>query len=84
MNIIAKGVKGKEYLITEMIATRLNKKQFERLQKANKDILGGYRFIDNRDTDFSWWSRINKKLTAKKIISGCAFECDFYGDIKEY
>lgn len=83
MNIIAKGVPGKEYIITEMMATAMSCKKFEQLQAINKDRLGGYRFIPQSETDFSWWSRITKKLTPTKIISAC-FDCDWNGKITQY
>ncbi len=83
VNIIAKGVKGKEYIITDMIATRISEKKFKELQKINTEKLGDYRFIENKHTDFSWWARISKKLTPTKI-SSAYFECDFYGNIREY
>ena len=83
MNILAKGVKGKEYIITDMIATRLNEKQFLKIQQQNLEHLGGYRFIKQEDTDFMWWPRINRKLTPKYIRTA-SFECDFWGNVTEY
>ena len=83
MNIIALGVKGKEYIIKDMMATRLTKKQFEYVQQHTDGRFDDWRFIPYNDTDFSWWSRIDKKLTQRKIYSGLAFECDIRGDITE-
>jgi len=82
VNIIAKGVPGKEYLIRDMMATRLNETQFSALQAINPDTLGGYRFIPQAETDFSWWDRISKKLTATRIKQAY-FNCDFYGKVTE-
>lgn len=84
VNIIAKGQKGREYIITDMMATRLTKGQFDKLQAINEELLGEYRFIPQAETDFSWWNRITKKLTARKIVSGVEYHCDFYGNITEY
>lgn len=83
MNIIARGVPGKEYILKDIIATNLSKKKFEQLQALNSELLGDYRYIPFNETDFSWWSRINKKLTAKKIKQAY-FEIDFYGNVKEF
>lgn len=83
-NIIAKRVKGQEYIIYDMIATKLNKKTFQKLQALNPALLGDYYFIDYKDTDFSWWGKITKYLTLSKITSGWMFDCDFYGSITKY
>lgn len=83
MNIIAKGVPGKEYIITDMMATSLSRKAFESAQEQNPDLLSGYRYIPFNDTDFSWWSRITKKLTARKIVQAY-FEIDFGGKVREF
>lgn len=82
MNIIAKGRPGAEYILTDLIATRLSKSKFEQIQAQN-EILKDYRYIPQNQTDFSWWPRISKKLTNKKIVQAY-FECDFYGNITEY
>lgn len=83
-NIICKRVKGQEYIIHDMIATKLNKKQFEKLQELNKELLGDYYFIPYNETDFSWWGKVTKCLTTKKITSGWAFDCDYFGNITKY
>lgn len=82
VNIIARGVPGREYILTDMMATRLTEKQFTALQAINPDTLGGYRFIPQAGTDFSWWPRISRKLTARKIVTAY-FNCDFYGRVTE-
>ena len=84
MNIVALGVKGKEYIIKDMMATRLTKKQFEYVQQHTGGLLDDWRFIPHNETDFSWWDRISKKLTQRRIYSGFSFECDAMGDIVEY
>ena len=84
VNIIAKGVKGKEYIMKDMISTRLTKAKFEALKNINQELLGDYRFIPFEETDFSWWGRIDRKLTAKKIVSGVEFDIDFHGNVTEY
>lgn len=83
-NIVAKCVKGKEYLMTEMIATSLSKKQFEQLKELNKEKWEDYRFIPYNNTDFSWWHRITKYLTKRYIYSGVYFDCDYWGNITKY
>ena len=83
VNIIAKGKAGAEYIITDMIATRLSEEQFNKIKELNRDRFDGYRYIANEDTDFSWWSRITKKLTPTRIVPA-EFDIDFYGNITEY
>jgi hypothetical protein len=88
VNIIAKSVKGKEYLISEMIATRLTDKQWQKIKELNPQLFGDsdsfvWRFIPQKETDFSWWPKISRKLTSTKIKGAC-FDCDYYGNITEY
>lgn len=82
MNIITKGVKGKEYIIRDIMATSLTAKEFEKTKDANQDKLGDYKFVPFNETDFSWWSKITKKLTKRKIVEAY-FEIDFYGKVRE-
>lgn len=91
-NIIAKTIPNKEYIITEMIATKSNKKLFKELQEKY-DYLKEYKFIDYKDTDFTWWGKITKLLTIRKDtlfknitfnIKYCYFDIDFYGNITKY
>ena len=82
-NLLAKGVDGKEYLITDFIATKLTETQANKMIEQF-DVLKGYRFIPYEETDFSWWDRVTKKLTAKKLTEGNYFECDFHGNVTEY
>ena len=82
-NIIAKCDTEKPYIILDMIATKLNKKQFEKLQEQNTKLLGNYRFINYNDTDFTWWGKIEKYLTNTKITKAY-FDIDFYGNITKY
>lgn len=81
-NLLTKRVTGKEYLISDFIATKLNRKQFENVQSQN-EFLKEYTFTPYSETDFSWWSRVFKKLTAKKLYSNVEFDCDFYGNVTE-
>lgn len=83
-NIVVKRKAGQEYIIYDMMATKLNKKQFEKLKELNQQLLGDYYFIDYKDTDFSWWHKITKYLTLSKITNNWAFDCDFYGNIIKY
>lgn len=82
-NMLVKRVKGKEYLIYDFMATTLNKKDFEAIKKINLDTLGEYDFIPQAETDFSWWSKVTKKLTKTKIVTAY-FDIDFYGKVSEY
>ena len=82
-NMLAKRVKGKEYLIYDFMATTLDKNTFEKLKKINEKTLGEYDFIPQEDTDFSWWSRCFKKLTKTKIVMNTAFDIDYYGNVSE-
>lgn len=83
MNIVALGVNGKEYIIKDMMATRLTKSQFEYVQQHTDGRFDDWRFIPYNETDFSWWYRIDKKLTKRRIYSGMTFECDAIGNIAE-
>ena len=78
--LLAKRVEGREYLITDFLATQLSKKKFLELQKIN-DCLKGFVFLDPRDIDCFWWSRCTKYLTGHKLIDGAAFDCDYYGNV---
>ena len=87
-NIIAKCVKGQEYLMKDMIATRLSKAKFEKVKELNKELFDDseqytWRFIPYKETDFSWWYRIDKELTSARLKSAC-FECQYNGDIVKY
>lgn len=81
-NILAKRQKGREYIILDMIATKLSEKAFKRIQEQNKSRLGDYVFIKNKDTDFSWWDKVSRKLTPK-YLKEAEFECDVWGNVKE-
>ena len=82
-NMLVKRVKGKEYLIYDFMATTLNEKEFNTMKKINPDTLGEYNFIPQAETDFSWWSKVTKKLTKTKIKTAY-FDIDFYGNVSEY
>ena len=79
-NLVVKRVEGREYLITDMMATKLTKMEFENLRLSNMDLLGDYVFCDYKDTDFSWWAKVHKYLTPCRIISA-DFDIDFYGNV---
>ena len=80
--MITKGVKGREYILTDIMATSLSEKKFTELQAINAEKLGDYRWVSQKNTDFSWWGKISKKLTATRIKTAY-FECDFYGKVTE-
>lgn len=82
-NILTKKDKQKEYIITDMIATKLTEKKFLELKKLNSKILGEYDFVKFENTDFSWWGKISKYLTATKITRA-NFEIDFFGNVEKY
>ena len=82
-NMLVKPHKEKEFLITDFIVTKLTKNSFEKLQKLNAALLGDYRFVEYKNTDFSWWSKASKYLTASKLKSA-AFDVDFYGNVTLY
>lgn len=82
-NLLVKGVKGKEYLIEDFIATKLSEREFKEIQELNMDWFGDYRFVKYEDTDFSWWCRVNKKLTKTRYKKNCHFEIDFNGNVRE-
>lgn len=81
-NVIAKCKPGQEYIILDMIATKLSKSQFENIKKYNEKLFENYHFIPYEETDFTWWSGITKKLTQRKITRAY-FDIDFYGNVRE-
>lgn len=83
-NIVAKFDKDKPYIMYEMMATNLNKKDFEKVQKLNMEKLSEYRFIPYNETDFSWWIKISKFLTKRKIYKNTYFKIDYFGNITKY
>ena len=83
MNLLLKGAPDRPYIITDFIATRLSETDFKRIQAQNMAILGDYRYTPYDETDFSWWGRVNKKLTKKKLYKNVEFHCDFYGNVTE-
>lgn len=88
VNIVAKCIKGKEFIITEMIGTRMTKAKWEQVKNANPKLFGDddsytWRYIPQKETSFEWWSRIEKKLTPTKIVR-CGFDIDYTGNVTEY
>ena len=67
MNMIVKRKEGAEYIITDMIATRLSKRKFEELKKVNEEKLGAYVWLAPSEIDWTWWDRVFKKLTPRAI-----------------
>lgn len=70
--IIAKAVKGKEYLIKPYAITTLKKEDWERIHNYDYGFTDSeeyiWRYIPYDDTDFTWWERCSWKLTAKKCV----------------
>lgn len=83
-NLLTKGVKGREYIITDFIATSLGKKAFERVKMLNKDLLGDYTFVEYKNVDIGFWSHTTKYLTKTKLYKNCIFDIDFKGNITRY
>lgn len=83
ITLLVKPLKDKPYIITDFMATRLSKKDFERLQELNPELLKDWRYTPRKETDFSWWSKVTKKLTKTKIVTAY-FDIDFYGNVSEY
>ena len=67
MNLLVKRKAGAEYIITDMIATRLSKHKFEELRQINMSKLGDYEFMPASEVDWTWWDRVFKKLTERAI-----------------
>lgn len=82
MNMLVKRVPGREYLITDMIATKLSGSTVERIKSLNS-WLSDYHFLKSDDIDFSWWDKCHKKLTQSRIYSGVDFDIDFRGNVTE-
>lgn len=86
-NLLAKCDKEHPYIIYDFVATKLSKKEFEKLRdysQHNKDLLGEYRFIPYQDTDFSWWGSVKKYLTKRHLYHNQYFEIDYWGYVTRY
>lgn len=81
-NMLVKRVEDKPYIIYGFMATTMGKEKFEKLKAINPDTLGDYDFIAQKDTDFSWWSKVERKLTPTKIVRAY-FDIDYYGNVSE-
>lgn len=86
-NILAKQDKNCPFIIGDFIATTLNKETFEKIKENNKELFENYTFIPYKDTDFSWWQSVTKKLfktkSGYKLRKGVYFDCDWYGNVRE-
>lgn len=67
MNLLVKRKAGAEFIITDMVATRLSKRKFEELKAINQEKLGEYEFMPASEVDWTWWDRVFKKLTERAI-----------------
>lgn len=83
-NIIVKSDSKYKFIIYDMIATNLNKNEFEKIKSANMDLLGEYDFIPFKNTDFSWWQSITRFLTKNRLYRNVYFDIDFFGNVKKY
>lgn len=82
-NLLVKRHKDKPFLISDFIATKLNRQKFENLKAINPELLGEHDFIEYNETDFSWWSKVTKYLTGAKITRAY-FDIDFHGNVTKY
>lgn len=82
--IVAPVVPGREYLfkLGEAMATRLSEREFERVKQANPERFKNYKYIKSCDIDFSWWCRVHRYLTKRKITPR-EFDIDYYGRVVE-
>ena len=67
MNLLVKRKAGQEFIITDMMATRLSERKFKELKACNKDTLCEYEFMSASEVDWTWWDRVFKKLTERAI-----------------
>lgn len=86
-NLIAKQDERYAFLLSDFIATTLSKETFEKIKEHNKKLFENYVFIPYEETDFSWWTKVSKKLYATrkgyKLRTGVYFDIDFYGNVSE-
>ena len=88
-NLLVKPVDDEHaYIIVDMIATKLSKAQCEHAIEV-WDKLKGYRFVAYKDTDFSWWQGVRRKLTYSDTscmfrLREAYFDIDWYGNVSEY
>ena len=82
MNMLVKPMEGREYVLTDFIATEFGKERAERYI-MNNEVLKGYKFVPKHEIDFSWWSKCFKKLTPKAIRRTEGYDIDWYGNVKE-
>ena len=76
------------FIIGGFIATKLNKAQCEHAIEI-WDKLKGYKFMPYKDTDFSWWQNVRRKLTYSDTtctfrLREAYFDIDWFGNVKEY
>ena len=89
-NILVIRNKEKPYILRgAFIATKLSKAQFEKAKEVWADKLGEYDFIAYKDTDFTWWRNVTRKLcyseaTCTYRLREAYFDIDWFGNVKEY
>lgn len=83
-NLLVKRVKGEEFIISDLIATKLSKEQFEEIKRFNPKLLGDYEFCAYKDTDFLWWQNVHKYLTSTKLVNNVIFQIDYDGGIYKF
>lgn len=81
MNMLVKPLEGREYILTDFIATKLSEKEFEELRPLNSFLFEGFIFIKSKNIDFTWWDKCHKYLTEHKLYVNQYFNCDFYGRV---
>lgn len=68
--IIAKAVKGREYMIRPYAITTLKREEWEKIHNHDYGFTDSeayiWKYIPYDDTDFSWWESCRWKLTKTK------------------
>lgn len=83
-NILAKPHPNANYILSDFIATKLTKSQFNKIKELNPNILGNHIFIPYNETDFTWWAKTTKYLTQHKLYTQAYFSIDYYGRVTKY
>lgn len=87
-NLLVLRDKEHPFIIGGFIATKLSKEQCEHAIQE-WDRLKDYSFIAYKDTDFSWWQSVRKKLTYSATtctfrLRSANFDIDWFGNVIEY
>ena len=80
-NIIAKPHPNANYILSDFIATKLTKSQFNKIKELNPQLFEHHIFIPYAETDFTWWANTRKYLTQHKLYANTYFSIDYYGRV---